>query len=117
MFLILSKSERKLGSTFWAKVFRLIHAAINRLPSVGFRRAQIEFVKADLALVYVEGRPLPSIPIKDPTRSAQISSISKMKEGLRLTTNCLERINNHLNEATPRKSTVWVSLIQKLKYS
>jgi hypothetical protein len=85
------------------------------LSDVGLKRAQNEFRKAGLTVVYITGEILPFIKILDITRWAQVSSIFKINEGLPMTTNSLESINGHLNAETPRRNVFWASMMRMCK--
>jgi hypothetical protein len=78
------------------------------------KRAQKQFTKAGL-VVYVQGETLLFIQISDQVRSAQVSSINKVNEGIPITTNSIEAINGHCNEATPRRNSFWASMTQIAK--
>jgi hypothetical protein len=81
----------------------------------GLKRAQREFAKAGLLVVYVDGETLPVIQIADQVRWDQVSSISKMNEAIPMTTNSIEAINGHCNESTPRRNSFWGSLTRLAK--
>jgi hypothetical protein len=88
-----------------------IQKAIDKLPDTGLQRARKEFRKAGLDLVYIQPGRL-EIRITDLVRWRQVSSISKIREGWPMTTNALESINGHRNEATPRRNSFWMSILR-----
>jgi hypothetical protein len=87
-----------------------LHRAISVLGSHGLKRADKEFSKAGLIVKYLSGETLPLIEINDNARWEQVSSITKTLEGIPTTTNCVESINGHRNEDTPRRNTFWGSM-------
>jgi hypothetical protein len=70
-----------------------------------FRRARKEFKKAGLAV-----SDTCDISIADLGRWQQVSMLTRVRERLPPTTNCLESIHGHLNESTPRNNTFWASM-------
>jgi hypothetical protein len=96
-----------------------VHDAIRKIQSSGtgdgLKRAQNQFNKAGLTIVYIEGEELPLIEITDQARWEQISSITKVDEGLPTTTNSIEAINGHCNELTPRNNPFWSSMTRIVK--
>jgi hypothetical protein len=79
------------------------------------KRAEKEFTKARLVIVYVQGETLPFIQIADQVRWAQVSSINKVNEGLPITTSSIEAINGHCHEVTPHRNSFWASMIRIAK--
>jgi hypothetical protein len=86
-----------------------VHDAINRLPETGLKRAQQEFGKAGLQVIYRDEQ-LPVIEIIDEERWQKVASMHKYHELLPTTTNCLESLNGHQNARTPRRNSFWGSL-------
>jgi hypothetical protein len=74
------------------------------------KRARREFSKAGLIVIYPVGERLPLVQIADQVRWDQVSSITKINETLPMTTNSIESINGHCNEATPRRNSFRGSL-------
>jgi hypothetical protein len=87
-----------------------LHAAIICGEENGLRRARLEFAKAGLLIRYIGLAEFPFIEIGDAEKWAQVSSITKIREGLPMMTNCLESINGHANSQIPRRNTFWGSM-------
>jgi hypothetical protein len=88
-----------------------IQQFIDELPETGLKRAKKEFQKAGLDLIYNQASP-PEIRITQPARWQQVSSIWQERQQLPVTTNALESINGHRNEATPRRNPFWSSILR-----
>jgi hypothetical protein len=89
-----------------------VHEAIRRIPLTGLKRAQAEFAKAGLGIIFRPGKQTPSIWIINQERWEQVSNIYKLQDCLPTTTNCLESINGHHNENTPRRNEFWASVFR-----
>jgi hypothetical protein len=66
------------------------------------RKAQSELGRAGLFVRYVEHVWYPFIEIGDPQRWVQVCSITRIREDLLMTTNCLKSINGHANSQVAR---------------
>jgi hypothetical protein len=111
----LVKVETQAELSLLLEYYRLpLHQSIERVDQSrtgdGLKRAQREFTKAGLIVVYQAGERLPFIHIEDQFRWDQVSSINRINEALPMTTNSIEAINGHCNEATPRRNSLWGSL-------
>jgi hypothetical protein len=90
---------------------REVQKGINNLPGTGWKRARGQFRKAWLDLIYTHAA-MSEIGTTDTVRWQRVSSMFKVREGLPMTTNALESINDHRNEAKARNNTFWMSTIR-----
>jgi hypothetical protein len=86
--------------------------AIKACGPRGLERARAQFAKAGLVIDFVEDT-VTLIKIGDDEsfqeRWKQVSILQKIEDLMPPTTNCLESINGHHNDATPRNNLFWAS--------